>query len=76
MNRPEPMYRVLTYYSLFILLQMTSCTAEQVYKNVQEDHQRQCRLLPVWQQEHCLSLNDTAWEDYVRERETAQTQGI
>ena len=46
------------FASIFVDDALTSCTAEQIYTNVQQDHQRQCRLLPVWQQEHCLSLND------------------
>jgi len=62
---------VLTALTLVLLC---SCTAEQIYTNIQDDHVRQCRLLPVWQQEHCLSLNDTAWEDYVRERQAIAAQ--
>jgi hypothetical protein len=49
---------------------LTSCTAEQVYNNFQQDHQRHCLLLPIWQQEHCLSLNDVPYHEYQRERET------
>jgi|GEM_PF-2354565 len=61
-------------YTLMTLALLHSCTAEQIYTNIQDDHVRQCRLLPVWQQEHCLSLNDTSWEEYVRERQTAAAQ--
>ncbi|MBT8147572.1 MAG: hypothetical protein KJN90_12015 [Gammaproteobacteria bacterium] len=66
--------RIKLTWPLFPLAFLYSCTAEQIYTNVQDDHIRQCRLLPVWQQEHCLSLNDTSWEDYVRESQTAATQ--
>ena len=61
-----PLYMILAVIATGLL---TSCTAGQVYQNIQQDHQRQCRHLPIWQQDHCLSLNDTPWEEYARERE-------
>ena len=52
-------------------LLLSACTAEQAYKDLQENHRRQCLQLPVWQQSHCLSRQDTSWEDYTRERNAA-----
>ena len=46
---------------------LASCTAEQVYNNIQQDHQRQCLQLPIWQQAHCQALNDTPFIDYQRD---------
>jgi hypothetical protein len=61
---------------LLALLWLTACSAEQVYNTLQQDHQRQCRLLPVWQQAHCLSRHDTPWEEYTAERRALGSQGV
>ncbi len=58
-----------------IAVSASACTAEDIYRNVQQNHQRECYQLPVPQQAHCLSLNATSWEEYQLQRRQLESQG-
>jgi hypothetical protein len=60
------------FVTTLLMCLLSSCTAEQIYRDVQQSHVRECRQLPLPQQSHCLSLNDVSWQEYQRERERNQ----
>ena len=50
----------------------TGCSSRQFYESVQHSRQQECRRLPVWRQQDCLSLYETSFEEYQRQREVTE----
>lgn len=60
-------------WMVLAVLPVAGCSAEQAYRSVQHSKLQECQRLPIWQQEHCMSLYDTPYPEYRRELEQIET---
>lgn len=52
-----------------LLVLLSACGSEQLYRNIQEDRRNECRkLVNPAEREECMSKHDKEYDEYERER--------
>ena len=54
---------------MLIALVISGCSSKQVYDNIQQNAQRECRKLPPSSHQECMEGNSESFESYTKKRE-------
>ena len=54
---------------LLVILMLSSCTNQQIYRAFQSNQQLDCQGLPQSQYEECIKLSDESYDSYQQKRD-------